>query len=202
MGFDTVDELREDIRARLREAEEQRVESEFREAALDAAVEQAEVAGARGADPGQGEGDVGADAALALPPGDLARGLPEDHRTREEEILAELAPEAEQALRREAVLAAVVAAERIEPERGGAARGGGPTAEREGIEPASCSRTSALPGASRSLREDLAARQAIELIAAGAKPIPLEQAQAREKLWTPRRRRHEGTDGGLWTPER
>ena len=39
------------------------------------------------------------------------------------------------------------------------------------------------------MREDLAARQAIELIAAEAKPIPLEQAQAREKLWTPEQER-------------
>jgi trigger factor len=42
-GFDTIEELREDIRKRLREAEERRLESEFREAALDAAVEQATV---------------------------------------------------------------------------------------------------------------------------------------------------------------
>ena len=37
-GFDTLDELREDIRARLREADEQRIEAEFRETVLDAAV--------------------------------------------------------------------------------------------------------------------------------------------------------------------
>ena len=41
----------------------------------------------------------------------------------EEEILAEMQPEAEQALRREAVITAIVAAEGDQPLRGGAARG-------------------------------------------------------------------------------
>jgi hypothetical protein len=66
------------------------------------------------------------------------------------------------------------------------------------------------------LREDLAARQAVELIVQRAKPIPLEQAAAREKLWTPAKeaageRAGMGVGaagdagapaGGLWTPER
>src|SRR6185295_10219051 len=42
-GFDTLDELKEDIRSRLSEIESQRIEAEFREAALDAAVEKAKV---------------------------------------------------------------------------------------------------------------------------------------------------------------
>ena len=46
-GFDTLDELREDIRARLREADEQRIEAEFRETVLDAAVAGATVEGTR-----------------------------------------------------------------------------------------------------------------------------------------------------------
>ena len=55
------------------------------------------------------------------------------------------------------------------------------------------------------MREDLAARQAIDLIAAAAKPIPLAQAQAREQLWTPEKdelgqpRRGAGQPA-LWTP--
>src|SRR4051812_39743234 len=42
-GFDTLDELREDVRARLRETDEQRIEAEFRETTLDAAVANATV---------------------------------------------------------------------------------------------------------------------------------------------------------------
>src|SRR4051794_25946351 len=40
-GFDTLDELKDDIRSRLAENETQRIEMEFREAALDAAVAKA-----------------------------------------------------------------------------------------------------------------------------------------------------------------
>jgi trigger factor len=42
-GFDSLDELREDIRARLREADEKRVEQGFRQAVLDAVVKDAKV---------------------------------------------------------------------------------------------------------------------------------------------------------------
>ena len=67
------------------------------------------------------------------------------------------------------------------------------------------------------MREDLAARKAVELIAARSTPIPPEQAQAREQLWTPEKERAERAReggpgapapdalqeaGGLWTPDR
>lgn len=41
-------------------------------------------------------------------------------------------------------------------------------------------------------------RKALDLIAAEAKPIPLEAAKAREEIWTPEKEREE--KGGLWTP--
>jgi hypothetical protein len=42
-------------------------------------------------------------------------------------------------------------------------------------------------------------RKALDEIAAGVKPIPVELAQAREKLWTPEK---EKTPSGMniWTP--
>jgi trigger factor len=49
------------------------------------------------------------------------------------------------------------------------------------------------------MRADLAERKALELLVSEAKPISVEQAQAREKLWTPEK----GADqpaGQLWTP--
>ena len=42
-GFDTLDQLREDIGERVKEADERRAEADYREAVLDAAVEQATV---------------------------------------------------------------------------------------------------------------------------------------------------------------
>jgi len=48
------------------------------------------------------------------------------------------------------------------------------------------------------IRDDIRARKAIELVADSAKPIPLEQAEAREKIWTPEKER--AAAGDLWTP--
>src|SRR5688572_25596295 len=42
-GFDTLDELREDVKNRLEETESKQIDAEFREAVLDAAVENAKV---------------------------------------------------------------------------------------------------------------------------------------------------------------
>ena len=48
------------------------------------------------------------------------------------------------------------------------------------------------------LRDDLRLRKALDLLAAEARPIPAEQAVAREKIWTPEKEREE--KGELWTP--
>src|SRR3954452_4831105 len=114
-GFDTLDELREDIRSRLAEADGARIEAEFREAALDSAVKSATV-------------DV-PDALVEARARELwdqmlhslsHQGISRDAYLRiagrsEDEIVEQSQPDAEQALRGEAVLAAIVEAEGIEP---------------------------------------------------------------------------------------
>jgi trigger factor len=129
----------------------------------------------------------------------------------EEEILAEMTPEADRALRREAVLTAVVAAEKIEPSDGDLLDLVTPVAERESIEPERALERLRADGRIEELREDLAARQAMELIVERAIPIPVEQARAREKLWTPEKgaegeTEHASESGAgherLWTPTR
>ena len=50
------------------------------------------------------------------------------------------------------------------------------------------------------VREDIAVRKAIDLVAESAKPIPLEQAEAREKIWTPEKEEEE-KPSELWTPD-
>jgi trigger factor len=216
-GFDSLAELRGDIEQRLRETQEQSIENDFREAALDAAVENAE---------------------LSVPPALIegrAREMWErmlhslSHRgiTREtylsisdrseEEILADMAPEAERALRREAVLTAVVAAEAIEPNEEQLLEALAPAAEREQVAAPELLERLRAAGRLEELREDLAARQAMDLIAQAATPIAPEQARAREQLWTPEKERAERAreeggaeagedvlvqDGGLWTPDR
>ncbi len=222
-GFDDVAELREDIGRRLLEADEGRVREEFREAALDAAVAGArvpvtsELARARANEMWErmlhslSHRGISREAYLQI----TGRG--------EDEILAEMTPEAERALSREAVLTAVVAAEGVEPSEQDLLEALTPTAEREGIGPEQVLAQLREAGRVEELREDLAARQAIDLIVERAKPIPLERAIAREKLWTPEKEAEReragagvgageagastgpgeaGSPGGLWTPER
>ncbi len=50
------------------------------------------------------------------------------------------------------------------------------------------------------VREDIQVRKAIDLIAESAKPIPLEQAEANEKIWTPEKEKDEEKSAELWTP--
>ncbi len=215
-GFDTVEELREDIRRRLREAEESRIEAEFREAALDAAVERARVevppalieARAR---------EMWERVQRALSHRGLSRETYLELSGRsEQEILADSAPDAERALRREAVLTAVVAAEGIEPGEEELLEALRPGAEREELSPQELLQRLRDAGRLEEIREDLAARRAMELIAAEAHPIPIEQARAREQIWTPEKERterareehvqeaqeHAQGVGGLWTPDR
>ncbi len=211
-GFDDMDELREDVRAKLLAEDERRVNEEFREAALDAAVAvakvpvTAELARARAQEMWErmlhslSHRGISREAYLRL------AGRPE------EEIIAETIPDAERALRREAVLTAVVAVERIEPSEEDLLEYLTPAAEREFLEPAEALEKLRADGRLQELREDLAARQAIDLIVARAVPIPAEQAAAREKLWTPEKdavaavepagagATGSGGSGGLWTP--
>jgi trigger factor len=208
MGFDSVEELTEDVRTRLGESDAKRVDAEFREAALDAAVAVAEI-----------ETPEALVQAKAREMWDRMlhtlshRGISREAYLKitgreEDDLIAELAPEAAQSLRREAVIAAIVAAEAIAPSEEDLLEVLTPTAEREGVEPQKLLEELRDSGRLQEIREDIAARQAVELIASVAKPIPIEQAQAREKLWTPESEEHRAEAGSeqaaarLWTPER
>jgi FKBP-type peptidyl-prolyl cis-trans isomerase (trigger factor) len=52
-----------------------------------------------------------------------------------------------------------------------------------------------------SIREDLRLRAALDRVAAEVKPIPIELAAAREKLWTPGQE-NQPAETTLWTPGR
>ncbi|HLI32051.1 MAG TPA: trigger factor [Solirubrobacteraceae bacterium] len=207
-GFDDMEELRADIRRRLAEQEQERIEAEFRQAALDAAVASArvhvpaELAQARAREMWErmlhslAHRGITREAYLRI----AARG--------EEEILAEMQPEADQALRREAVITAVVAAEGIRPSDEAVVEALAPTAEREGLQAQELYERLRDAGRLEEAREDLAAREAIDLIAASATAIPQAQAQAREQLWTPEKAAQEDAaeeqaaeaPPRLWTP--
>ena len=120
-GFDDMQELREDIRTRLLEVDEARVRDEFREAALDAV----ELARGADAEPAQARAQEMWERMLHS----LAhRGISREAYLRisgrdEAQIMAEMAPEAERALRREAVLTAGGRGRGDQAVRAGSARG-------------------------------------------------------------------------------
>jgi trigger factor len=164
-GFDSVDELREDIASRMREADERKIEAEFREAALDKVVEGSTV-----------EIPESLVEARAKELWDQMlhslshRGITRDAYLRiaqktEEELLEEARPDAEQALRREAVLAAVIAAEDIQPSEGDVLDALQDSALQQGTTPEKLRKRLDQQGRLDELIEDLAQRQAVELLA-------------------------------------
>jgi trigger factor len=184
-GFDSIDELREDISARLIEADEARAEAEFREAALDAAVAGAKVPVTPALVEARAK-EMWERMLHSLSHRGISREAYLQIAGRaEEEILADMSADAETALRREAVLTAIVAAEQIEPSEEQLLEAVAPAAEREEVEPTKLLEDLRSAGRLDELREDLAARLAVELIADRATAITPAQAQAREQLWTP-----------------
>ncbi|MGZ4298221.1 MAG: trigger factor [Solirubrobacteraceae bacterium] len=206
--FDTLAELREDIAGKLRHADEHAVEREFEQAVLEAAANDAEVElpdkliHAR------------AHEMLEQTFSALARqGIGKDTYLKiagkdEEELAHEAEPDAAAALRREAVLAAVVAAEHIEPTDEDLVEALRPAAERDGSDPAELMDRLRKAGRLEELRQDVATSRAAELLVREATPISVEQAKARQKLWTPGKEESENApsarsgsgSGQLWTP--
>jgi trigger factor len=196
--FDTIEELRADIREKLSEAVGQRIEQDFRVAAIDAAAEKAtvdlpdELALARAAERWER-----VERQLASRGMDPNAYLQMQGRTREE-VIEESRPDAEQELKREAVLTAIAEAEGIEVSDEEMVEALEHTAEHERTTPEKLLERLRENGRDAMLREDIRVRKAIDLVAESAKPIAIEQAEAREKLWTPEKEREAA--GNLWTP--
>jgi trigger factor len=196
-GFDTLEELRADVRERLTEAQTSQIEAEFREATLDSAV-----AGATVTVPEQlveaRSQELWDQMAHSL----AHQGISKDAYLRisgrsEEQIVDEGRDDARRSLEREAVLAAIVEAEGIEPTEDEVVD----AVERVTGRPPNAKTIERLRAGGRldGVKADLAQKQALDLIAESATPISVEQAKARDKLWTPGQERPEGASQ-LWTP--
>jgi len=107
--------------------------------------------------------------------------------------------DAERQLKREAVLAAVVEAERIEPSEEEVLESLEDVAPSESTSAKKLLERMKSTGRLDQFRAELAQRRAIDLLAESATPISVEQAQSRDKLWTPGKDR-EGVPSQLWTP--
>jgi trigger factor len=212
-GFDTLAELRQEIATRLAEAQEQAIAREFERAVVDAAVAEAEVEVPRKLVHARAH-ELLDDTLAALEREGISKEAYLKVAGKDEETLArEAEPEAERTLKREAVLAAVIEAEGIRPSDEEVQRALQPAAERAGTSAAQVMRRLRDSERIERVRHDVAARKAVELLVREAKPIPVEQAKARERLWTPGRESRSAPAGSrgrasgsaraggrLWTP--
>jgi len=181
-GFDSLDELREDIAAKIGEAKQGTVERDFREAAVDAVARTATV-------------EI---------PHDLVHAKAHEmwhqtsHRLQQqglepaqylqlvnktsEELIVESEPDAERALRREAALAAIVASEGIEVDddelfevlREASSEPGKPPPSDKALQRSL--KKARARGGDVALREDIAMRKAVDLIVDSVKPVPAAAA--------------------------
>jgi trigger factor len=176
-GFDTLDELRDDIRSRITEAESSRIEAEFREAALDAAVANATI-------------EV-PDALVEARARELweqmihslsHQGISKEAYLRisgreEDEIVEQGKEDAAQALRREAVLAAIIEAEGIEPSEEELLEAVGQAAD-GGTSPKKLLERLKSAGRLEALKDDLAQRKALDVVTESAKPVAAQAEPA------------------------
>ena len=205
-GFDTLAELREDVADRLREAQKDEIEREFREAAVDAVAELAHMEIPQELVHAKAHEMWGMTARRLASQGvDPARYLELTNKT-EEELVTESEADAERSLRRESVLAAVVEAEGIEVTddelmealREASSQPGAPEASDKALRRSL--KKAKERGTDEALREDIAMRKAVDVIVEHAKPIPVERAKAREGLWTPEKEAKGGGRQKIWTP--
>lgn len=176
--FETIAELRTDIENRIVEAFSERAEQDFRVAAIDAAVSGAtvvvpdEILRARGQErwerverqiAGQG---MNPDSYLQM-----------QGKTREE-VIEESLPDAEQEIKREAVLVAIADAEEIEVSDEEMEAELEHMAGHERTTPAKLLERLKRDGRDSMVAADIRVRKAIDLIVESAKPVPAKESEA------------------------
>ena len=197
--FDTIAELRADIESRVREALDAEIENAFRANAVDALVVASKVSPA---------GPLVESRTRELLTGFIRslerRGIaPETYlqltgRTAEE-LTKSMQMEAALSVARELALEAVADKVGIEVSDDEVKQLVREQAEAAGEDADEVIEDLWQHGRQEDLREDLRLRAALDRVAADVKPIPIEQAEARDAIWTPDKEKPE-TETKLWTP--
>lgn len=212
--FDTFEELRADLHGRLEAAATERVDELFRRMVIDAVSEKATVT----------VPSVMTDRRIGSILQQTAQQLPENVSFEDyiaatgrtiEQVIEELRPDAEMAVKRELVVEAVAEAEAIvvsDEEMEEQVRADAETSGRAADRLLHELREH---GGWDALRQDLRLRKAVDRMIEGVTAIPMAQAEARERLWTPEDNRKKVADkaasaddtagkpaqaGKLWTP--
>ncbi len=205
--FETLEELRGEIGSRIAEALSQRAEEEFRAAAVDAAVDGARVEIPEAIARARAEESLERFLHNLTHQGVDPQAFINVQEGGRDAMLANVMPEAERTLRREATLAAIADTEQIEASDDDLLEALGPG---EGDQsPKKILQRLRSSGRDQLLREEVRLRKAADLVVDTAKPIPVERAAAREAIWTPDKGEAEGgrepgqqapEPGKIWTP--
>ena len=200
--FETLEELRGAIVERLRENIASRAESEFRRAAVTVAADQAEVELPEEIVSARADEMLDRFLHQLTHQGIDPEAFMQLQPNGREGMLSELREDAVANLRREATLAAIADAEEIEVSDQELIEAIGPGEGKDA--PERILERLRSHGRDQILREEVRMRKAADVVVDSAKPIPLEQAEAREKIWTPEKaeKDEEAKSGseGLWTP--
>jgi trigger factor len=212
--FDTIDELTADLQGRLEAAATERVDELFRRMVIDAVSEKATV----------DVPTVMTDRRIGSILQQTAQQLPENVSFEDyiaatgrtiEQVIEELRPDAEMAVKRELVVEAVADAQALEVSDEEIEEQVRTDAEATGRAPERLMQELRERGSWESLRQDLRLRKAVDHLIAGVTAIPMAQAEARERLWTPEDDRRKVAEkageaedaagkpaqaGKLWTP--
>jgi trigger factor len=193
--FDTLEELRADIEATIREQLEEDADAEFRQAAVDELVK------ASKAEPASLVVEVRTRELLtAFIRNFDARGIDvaaylQATGVTPQALEQRLREEARQSVARELVLEAVVDKLGLEVTDDEIRE----QLREQGESDADIEEFVEAGGADR-VREDLRMKKAVDTIAAEVKPIAKELAEAREQIWTPDKDAPAGKETKLWTP--
>jgi trigger factor len=197
--FDTIDELRADIESRLREAIDAEVENAFRANAVDALVAASKVSPAGPLVESRTRELLSGFVRSLERRGIDAQSYLQLSGRNEQELVSSMRMEAALSVARELALEAVADKAGIEISDEEVKELIREQAEAAGEDADDVIEELWQHGRHEDLRDDLRLRAALDRVAAEVKPIPLEQAQARDSIWTPDKEKPE-TETTLWTP--
>lgn len=204
LGYDTLDELKQEIAKRASEAAEQEVEREYRWAVVDAVAKQSKIDVPQGHIHSRAH-ELWQELAQSLAQrGVDPRAYLQAMGQGEHEFIENAEGDAEQTIRREATIAALIEKLGIEltDDEMVDAIADDMNEGRESAEEQFKAIKEA--GGIKQLAQELKARKVIDHLVENAKPIPIEQAEARDAIWTPGKEQSEGVKQGggegLWTP--
>jgi len=201
--FDTLAELRADVRERVRGIIDAEAERRFRSSVLDALgaelktpVPEALVT-SRLSSMTRSFGQTLAARGIALDDYLRVTGMTSD------QLVEDMRAQAQDAVRKDLALEAVVAAEGIDVTDEMVESWVREQADEADEDAAGAvERLMGDPASLTALRQDLAAQKALDVVAESAKPITAEQADAKQKLWTPEKETAQSAakSSPIWTP--